>query len=214
MAVDWGPPGQTSWVTMEDGCDVLLRTWAPDGPAKCAVHICHGMGDHSWRYAGLALRLVAEGCVVSAADHRSHGQTGQRAEEEKVKGHRLGHMDLGGADLLQRVVEDNVVLCQRLPDVPLVVFGHSMGSLLARLLAAKRPKNLRALVLSGAPATLPLPLKTAFGPLLALLGRIYGEDGVAPLTSTLTFDKFNKQFAPNSTDWDWVNSDPAEVQQR
>ena len=31
MAVDWGPPGQTSWVTMEDGCDVLLRTWAPDG---------------------------------------------------------------------------------------------------------------------------------------------------------------------------------------
>jgi len=212
----WGPGGEESWVAMDDGCEVLVRKWSPSGPPCAALHICHGMGDHSARYGRFATFLTEHGFVVYAADHRSHGYTAMKAKEKNVKGHWLGHVEpseLGGKDLLQQVVADNLVLCNREShDLPLVVLGHSMGSVLARLLAACRPKGLAGLVLVGAPAV-PVPaVNAAFGPLLGALGQIYGDSGVAPLINKLTFEKFNSMFAPNKTDFDWINRDPAEVE--
>lgn len=210
----WGPPGDESWVAMDDGCEVLVRKWSPPAgsPPRAALHICHGMGDHSARYGRLASFLVEQGFVVFAADHRSHGRTAEKAIEKGVKGHWFGHADVG-KDLLQRVVDDNFFLCQREEHgLPLVILGHSMGSVLARLLASRQPKGLAGLVLVGAPAVPAAPVNAAFGPLLAALGMAYGDSGVAPLINKLTFEKFNAMFAPNTTEFDWLNRDTEEVQ--
>ena len=208
----WGPGGDVSWVAMEDGCEVMLRTWSPTQPPVAAVHICHGMGDHSARYGRLASFLAEHGFRVTCADHRSHGHTALRAMEQKKKGHWLGHAELD-TDLLQQVVADNLALCERLTTgLPLVIMGHSLGSVLARLLATRLPKHLAGLVLVGAPAVPPAALNAAFPPLLQVLGMIYGNSGVAPLVDKLTFEKCKKKFAPNTTDFDWLNRDTAEVQ--
>jgi len=200
---------------MDDGCELLLRKWSPAGAPCAVVHICHGMGDHSARYGRFATFLAERGFIVYAADHRSHGHTALKAKESG-KGHWLGHVnsvELGGKDLVQRVVEDNLFLCNREDHgLPLILLGHSMGSVLARLLAAHQPKGLSGLIISGAPAVPIPPVNAAFGPLLALLGQIYGESGIAPIINKLTFEKFNSKFAPNKTDFDWLNRDGAEVE--
>jgi len=211
----WGPGGEESWVAMDDGCELLVRKWSPAGPPCAALHICHGMGDHSARYGRFATFLCEHGLVVYAADHRSHGQTALKAKAKNPKAHYLGHVDtaeMGGKDLLQRVVEDNVFLCNRENHgLPLVLLGHSMGSVLARLVAARQPKGLAGLIISGAPAVPIPPVNAAFGPLLQGLGQIYGDSGVAPIINKLTFEKFNAAFAPNKTEFDWLNRDSAEV---
>ncbi|CAE7414029.1 unnamed protein product [Symbiodinium natans] len=212
----WGPPGQESWVTMDDGCDILLRKWAPEGRSVAVLHICHGLAEHSARYAGLAQRFVAEGFIVYASDNRAHGQTALRAEEKGVQGHRLGHVDVpNGKDVVQRIVEDHVFLCSRAAQehgLPLVILGHSLGSVIATHLAANLKYAPAAVILSAAPARLPSLIHLAFGPLLQILSIVHGVGGVSQLISTLTFDKWNKEFAPNATDNDWLNRDAAEVQ--
>lgn len=212
----WGPGGEESWVAMDDGCELLVRKWSPAGAPCAALHICHGMGDHSARYGRFATFLCEQGFIVYAADHRSHGQTALKAKAKNPKAHFLGHVDtaeMGGKDLLQRVVEDNVFLCNRENHgLPLVLLGHSMGTVLARLVAARQPKGLAGLIMIGAPAVPIPPVNAAFGPLLQVLGQIYGDSGVAPIINKLTFEKFNAFFAPNKTEFDWLNRDGAEVQ--
>lgn len=174
------------------------------------------MGDHSARYGRFATFLTEQGFVVYAADHRAHGQTALKAKEKGPPGHHLGHVDeshLGGKDLLQRVVEDNLCLCNRESHgLPLVIFGHSMGSVIARLLAAQQPTGLAGVIICGAPAVPIPPVNAAFGPLLKVLSQIYGDGGIAPIINKLTFEKFNSKFAPNKTEFDWLNRDESEVQ--
>ena len=201
---------------MDDGCEILVRKWAPEsGQALAVLHICHGMAEHSARYAGLALRLVAEGFIVQAADSRAHGQTALKAEQMGVKGHRIGHVDVKDGKVLPRIAQDHAFLCGRAIQehgLPLIVLGHSLGSVIATLVVANMDQAPAAMILSAAPARLPGPMRVVLGRVLPILDKLYGTDGVAPLINTLTFDKFNKQFAPNVTDNDWLNRDPAEVQ--
>eukprot|EP00931_Biecheleriopsis_adriatica_P063007 TRINITY_DN38095_c0_g1_i1.p1 TRINITY_DN38095_c0_g1~~TRINITY_DN38095_c0_g1_i1.p1 ORF type:complete len:359 (+),score=65.92 TRINITY_DN38095_c0_g1_i1:44-1078(+) len=214
---DWTCPGEECWVRMSDGCEILRRKWQASSKALAVVHICHGMAEHSMRYGRPAELLTRQGFMVYAADHRAHGRTALRAKEQG-KLHWPGHAEVQGSqDVLRRIVEDQVEMCkqelQENPGLPLIVIGHSMGSVIATHLASQDgvSEALAALVLTGCPARLPLALHAAFGPLLSVLRVIYGGQGVAPLISKLTFEKFNAKFAPNSTDDDWLNRDANEV---
>eukprot|EP00933_Yihiella_yeosuensis_P017836 TRINITY_DN14836_c0_g1_i1.p1 TRINITY_DN14836_c0_g1~~TRINITY_DN14836_c0_g1_i1.p1 ORF type:complete len:343 (+),score=90.39 TRINITY_DN14836_c0_g1_i1:53-1081(+) len=213
----WGPPGEERWVTVSDGCELLVRKWSPSSEkAKAVVHICHGMAEHSARYGHLAASLSAAGYVVYSSDHRAHGKSAERAKEKGIAGHWLGHVEVAKGAVLQ-IIEDHVELCskelQENPGLPLVIVGHSMGSVIATNLAASEAvaKSLAGLVLSGCPARLPAPHAVAFPALLVVLRAIHGGSGVAPLISKLTFEKFNAKYAPNTTDDDWLNRDPDEV---
>jgi alpha-beta hydrolase superfamily lysophospholipase len=166
------------------------------------VQIVHGMSEHAGRYAELARALNEAGFAVYAHDQRGHGQTGPE----------LGHLGegIGWATLLddigvvlKKVVED-------FPGVPVVLLGHSMGSFLARQFAGENGQRLRGLVLSGAYEE--SRLMAWGGGLLARVERMrLGGRGHSALIRGLTFDAFNKKFAPNRTRFDWLSRDPAEV---
>lgn len=214
----WGASGEENWVKMSDGCEVLVRKWEPKGQsARGVLHLCHGMAEHSARYGHVGDYLAQQGFRTYAADHRAHGQTAERAKSQGSSDHWHGHC---GTDPLPSIIEDHVALCLRELEepankgLPFIIFGHSMGSVIATLLSAKETvaSRLSGLVLSGCPARPPVAVDAAFGPLLAVLRSIYGGAGVAPLIRKLTFEKFNAKFAPNTTtDDDWLNRDPVEV---
>jgi len=204
---------------MADGCEIFVRKWSPEGRPQAVVHMCHGMAEHSARYGTLAAFLASEGFVVYASDQRAHGQTALRAQEKGQAGHKFGHFEgPGSPGGVQQIIKDHEVLCaqemQENTGLPFVLFGHSMGSVIATNVAASKTvaRSLSGLALSGAPSRLPGPHAAAFGPLLLLLRAIYGGSGVAPLVSKLTFEKFNSKYAPNATEDDWLNRDPIEVQ--
>ena len=90
--------------------------------------IAHGMAEHIERYDDFAKFLAANGFIVCGNDHLGHGKTANSLEE-------LGFFAETNGD--KRLVDDMHILTQimkkRYPDLPYFLFGHSMGSLCARV---------------------------------------------------------------------------------
>lgn len=196
---------KTSTFLASDGAPLHLHTWSPDEgvPVRAVVHVAHGMAEHAGRYARLAGALTARGCVVHAQDHRGHGKTA-RPED-------LGHFGDGG---WKRVVLDfRELLRSEMAEhagLPLVIVAHSMGSFMAQELLFDMSDHFTAVALSGSNGK-PPPLATA-GRGIARAERLrVGPRGTSKLLTSLSFDAWNKKFAPNRTAFDWLTRDEAEV---
>ncbi len=112
--------------------------WTGKEEPSRLVFIAHGYGEHAGRYAHLAERLVDAGCAVVAPDHRGHGKSeGERAH--------FGTFDEPVEDL--RLLYN--IAQKTFPNIPVYVFGHSMGSLIALLFTLRYQADVKALVLSG-----------------------------------------------------------------
>lgn len=191
--------------TASDGAALAAYKWEPTGEAKAVVHVIHGLAEHAGRYARLAKSLNAQGYVVCSSDLRGHGQTARSQED-------LGFWaDAKGWD---RVTQDVIAMLEaearEYPRRPLILLGHSLGSYLAQRILYERPQLLRAAVLS-APNGKPSLLAQA-GRFIARLERLrLGKRGKSQLLNSLTFGKFNEQFAPVATPFDWLSRDAGEV---
>jgi len=175
------------------------------GPAKGVVQINHGMAEHAGRYARFAAFLNARGYHVYAHDHRGHGQT---VAEDAPLG-VFAKQD-GWAKVLADVDAVNTHIRAMHGDLPLVCFGHSMGSIIAFNYALTRPDKIDALSCWNASFT--TNTLTATGRAILKIERLFkGAAKPSPITQSLTFGAWNKTFKPNRTDFDWLSRDEAEV---
>src|SRR5690242_5448203 len=126
------------------GVEVFTRVWPVDSP-RAIVLISHGASEHSARYDRFARALNDAGFAAAALDHRGHGRTAT------VRGRAV--MGPGGGDA---VVDDLDELGTRaraeLGDVPVFLFGHSMGALIALAYVTQHAEGLTGAVLCGFPA--------------------------------------------------------------
>ena len=128
-----------------DDQQIFCHRWPVNEP-RAIVQIAHGGAEHGGRYTPLARRLNEQGYIVYADDHRGHGRTGEINT-------RLG--DMGEANAFERVCDDVLALGKRAqtenPDIPLVILGHSLGSLITQRLLLQHSERYAAAVLSGSP---------------------------------------------------------------
>ena len=125
---------------------IFARAWLIEKPAA-VVEIAHGMSEHSGRYDEFARFLCLNGFSVIANDHAGHGQSTQGhpgAFAAKAGGFDFSVEDLHRLFLLAE---------EKIGALPRILFGHSMGSILAALYA-ERWEGLAALALSGMPSTI------------------------------------------------------------
>ena len=195
-----------SVITAADGRDVRIRRWEPpdDAHPSAIVQVLHGLGEHMDRYERFAAACCEQGFAVVGHDHRGHGPS--------CDPRYLGHFaDRGGWN---KVVNDAIAV-QRFAyevwhDTPIVLFGHSMGSFIAQSVAAREPGRIKALVLSA--STFSQRRRLHVGRLLARLVMLRsGGRGKSPLLNRLGLGGFNRRFAPNRTEFDWLSRDAAEV---
>jgi alpha-beta hydrolase superfamily lysophospholipase len=191
-------------VSAADGTSLHTYRWLPDGTPRAVVQIAHGMAEHAARYERFAEALTGAGYAVYANDHRGHGQT---ATTE-------GHGYLADRDGWGTVVADMSAVTQFVqaehPGVPVVLFGHSMGSFLSRAYAAQHGSRLAGLILSGTAGN-PGPLAAVGKGVAGAQARLRGRKHQSGLMNTLTFGQYNSAFKPNRTDFDWLSRDDAEV---
>ncbi len=183
---------------------ILIDTWTPAQDPQGVVQILHGMSEHAARYERFAEDCVEKGFVVVAHNHRGHGETCP-AED-------LGHFadDQGWQKVLDDVSRVNTTARQQHAGLPLILYGHSMGSYIAQAFVIQNPNAVDALVLSGSTAAPRLQL---------YLGRLaasfeawrHGKQFRSPTLNQQAFGAFNKRFAPSRTDFDWLSRDEAEV---
>ncbi len=201
----------TLTVRAPDGTEIVCLRWQPASGAKAALLIAHGLAEHAARYERLAERLVAAGYAVYAPDHRGHGRTAEKAEQDTgVKAFGVFAEDDGWRTVLEDLHAVSQLIHAEHPTAPLFLLGHSMGSFLARSYAIKYGEELTGLLLSGTGAD-PGPLGLVGRLVCGVEGRVRGRGAKSPLMDKLTFGQFNSKFKPNRTAYDWLSRDGAEV---
>ena len=109
-------------VAARDGTDILVRHWPVSGagPSWATLLIVHGLAEHSGRYDHVGRFLATEGIDAHALDLRGFGGSGGR--RASVERWSQLHDDL----------QDRIdALRAAAPDRPLVLYGHSLGGLVA-----------------------------------------------------------------------------------
>ena len=190
-------------LVLGDGHDLFYRVWDVQD-AKATLHINHGMAEHSLRYSRFASYLNSIGIAVYAQDHRGHGYT----KEENEKGWFAEH------DGWKSVVDDSweldKVISNDHPDLPHILFGHSMGSFIARIVLSEHSSAFDAAVFCGTGASQGLIGK--FGRLIAgRNAKKYGSRMPDPAFENIAFGSYVRHF-PGEGRFGWLSKDRTEVE--
>lgn len=185
--------------TSFDGKEIVLYDWKVENP-KLQLHIIHGMSEHANRYDHFACWLNTKGIRVVSSDLRGHGKTAGEIEN-------VGFFD--DYDGWNNVVKDIKLINEKIrseSSYPLIILGHSMGSLLARSLSIDYPNSADAFIFS---ATSDHPgLKGIIGkPIANLCSFLLGKRKKSKLLDFLTFSDFNKRISNNKSRKDWLSRD-------
>ena len=95
----------------------------PDVPVRAVIQLSHGMCEYVRRYAPMAEFYAAHGIALAGNDHLGHGGTAQTGEH----GH-YGEAN-GRFHLLNDLHTMNSLLHERFHGLPIILYGHSMGSI-------------------------------------------------------------------------------------
>ncbi|MUV39126.1 Acylglycerol lipase [Lentibacillus sp. JNUCC-1] len=195
---------QTFWLTMEDETDIFIRKWAPDHSEipRAIVQLSHGMVEHIGRYDAFARFLTSNGFIVYGNDHRGHGLTGEKQG-------LLGHF--ADEDGFVKTSDDLSVITEYIqeehPNVPIFLFGHSMGSFLARHLIQTNSDAYKGVVLSGTGFHTETAARFAKN-----LAEVLPAKNESKLLNKLVFGSYNRKIPGNKTTFDWLSRDKTAVQ--
>lgn len=174
--------------------------WTPEESPRAVVQIVHGIAEYVERYDEFAAYLNGLGFLVVAEDHMGHGQS---VGENGIQGYFHGGWFTAVEDTMTLLRETQAAY----PDIPYVLFGHSMGSFMARTILCKYPDSgISAAVICGTgwqPAAL-LPPVTRF---IEAVCRKDGEDQPSAFLENLVFGSYNRRVEHPRTAYDWLSRD-------
>ena len=165
-----------------DGLELSVLEIAPEGKLRGIVQLVHGMSENKERYQPFMEYLAAEGFLTVIHDHRGHGASVRQKQD-------LGYMYGGGAEaLLDDISLINETLRKKYPELPLILFGHSMGSLAVRSFVKEHDDCVDALIVCGSPSRNPaLPL----GRFLAKSAKLlFGGRHVCHFIESISFGSY------------------------
>lgn len=180
---------------------IYAESWIPAaGNITFLFQVSHGMADYAHRYDELARFLAANGGAIYGNDHLGHGHTPQGADPFGY----FGEKD-GGEKVVADIHTLHEIMCERHPGVPVFLFGHSMGSLLARDYCTLYGEDLTGAIFAGTSGANDL---TGIVKIFAKF-RIAVGAGKKPakFLSHLAFSKYNDRVGNPQTPNDWLTRD-------
>ncbi len=178
-----------------------------DGNAVGVVQISHGMIDYVARYKDLADYLTGKGFVVAGNDHLGHGGSVKDAADfgyfAKNDGYKLV------VDDLYRM---NKILKEEYKDLPVFLLGHSMGSFMARLYAAKYPESISGIIIHGTGGK--NPLLTLGKAVIGVTKLFCGGRHRSRMVTALAFGSYNSTFPKEEGMNAWLTRDLSRVADR
>lgn len=187
----------------------MLRTvvWTPLGKSKAAVVLVHGMMEHIDRYEEFAMYLRRQGYAVVGYDQLGHGKTAVNREElgffAKKQGQKIVIQDI------QRVI---VCTKKQFPEVPVILFGHSMGSFFVRKYVTVYGKEIDGAIFCGTGA-MPMPTLSAGLTVARFLKLTKGSHYRSAFLHSQVFDANNRQIENPQTEKDWLTKDVNKLQE-
>lgn len=177
---------------------IAYRILTPKENPVGILLMLHGMGSHSGRYMGVGEFFTSHGYVVFAYDQAGHGKSvgdsgifGSFAEKD------------GDAVLVKDMHTAVEMMRSRYRHLPFFVFGHSLGSFVARAYVVAHPDCLDGAIFSGTCERIELPSRhrRKLEKLAKKTGREY-----SPEVEELMIGDFAKAFPEKGG---WITTNPA-----
>lgn len=185
-----------------DGLKLACLQSVPDAGSSAprgVIQLVHGMCEHKERYIALMEFLSENGLICVIHDNRGHGASVKSPDD-------LGYMYDGG---WQAMVEDvrvvNDWIRAQYPGLKIILYGHSMGSMVVRSFLKRYDDRIAGLIVSGCPVD--NPAKGAGKALAAFFGRTKGWHYRPDLLQQMSFGAYSKPFAADGP-MAWVCSNP------
>lgn len=189
-----------------DGKNQLhVVVWQPNTTAVGIVQISHGMVEYIKRYHGFAEYLGAHGFVVIGNDHLGHGQTAKTRED-------LGYFcpDHMSETVVADLYQVTRYAKSHYPDLPCFLFGHSMGSFMARRYIMTYGAELDGAIICGT-GSQPETVLKAGRILVSLLKLVRGDRCRSKLLKKILFGRYNERISDARTSNDWLTKEEAVV---
>ena len=185
---------------------IHARMCVPDAEPRAIVQIIHGIAEYIDRYDEFMSFLADNGIIAVGTDHLGHGKSIESDEQTGFFAYDNGW---------DYVVRDEEVLRlamhENYPELPIIVFGHSMGSFMARTLLIRYPDAFNAAIISG---TGNQGAALVNGGLIMdnLVTGLKGAHHYNKFLNNLAFGSYNKIYDNPKTEYDWLSRDEANVQ--
>ena len=178
--------------------------YIPQGEAKGIFHLVHGMREHIGRYDGFMSTLAENGYIVAGYDNLGHGASVNNDSElgfiAEKKGYNL---------LAEDVYNFGKKLRKNNKGLPFILMGHSMGSFIVRLAAAKHPEGIDKLIICGTGG--PNPASAAGLLLCDIIGFFKGKRSYSKFIYNMAFGKYNDGFEGRHN-YEWLTKDQEEIE--
>lgn len=194
---------ETTIISQHDGLELGVSLRIPEHPVGI-LQLVHGMAEHRERYHGFMDYCAEHGLIVLIHDHRGHGASVKDATDR-------GYFYQNG---VQGIIDDvhqlTLYLRERFPDLPLTLFGHSMGSLVVRCYMQQYDRDIDGLIVCGSPSK---RVGVGAGIIVSkLLQALRGDKYRSKFVNNLAFSGYNKKFTDAVSPNSWIVSDPAVVE--
>ena len=177
----------------------------PDGKPRAVVQIAHGIAEHIDRYRPFMEFLADNGFVVAGNSHLGHGKSIRVPEEQGFFAEKDGWW---------RVVDDmdklHDIMSKEYPELPYVLFGHSMGSFLTRTYLIKHPDKYDGVILSGTGHQSPA-LVLGGNAAATVMAKLNGVMGDGAKLDSLAFGTYLNKIENPRTKFDWLSRDAEQV---
>ena len=177
----------------------------PDGKPRAVVQIAHGIAEHIDRYRPFMEFLADNGFVAAGNDHLGHGKSIRVPEEQGFFAEKDGWW---------RVVDDmdklHDIMSKEYPELPYVLFGHSMGSFLTRTYLIKHPDKYDGVILSGTGHQSPA-LVLGGNAAASVMAKLNGAMGDGAKLDSLAFGTYLNKIENPRTKFDWLSHDTEQV---
>ena len=167
---------------------------------KGIIQIAHGMAEHHARYEDFAEFLNENGFAVFINDHLGHGKSAADDSELGFFGEKLGY-----TYLVEDMKKLRDIAVNEISDTPFILFGHSMGSFLARLYSERYGNELDGVIYCGTAGA--NPAATIGLTLVKSIIATKGSHYKSKLIDRLAFGAYNSKFKPARTKFDWLTTD-------
>lgn len=174
--------------------------FVPDGEIRAVVQISHGMCEYIDRYDEFAEYLTGQGYLVCGNDHLGHGGS---VEDESERG--WFSEENGWQNAVEDLYSMTKIIRHDYPGVPYFLFGHSMGSFLARAYVTKHGRGLDGAVFCGTSGGMEgIPELLVF---IEMLEKVHGGKYRSRLVDKMAFGMYNSKIPDKASRYDWISRD-------
>ena len=179
--------------------------WVPEGTPLCIVQVVHGMCEYIERYEEFAAFLTERNILMVGEDHLGHGKSmgnnppGYFCEKKPDK------------VLVENVRTLKDIMRKEYPNIPYVVFGHSMGSFITRNFVHSYGNEIDGAVIcaTGMP---PKAVAMALKATANILQVFKGSRHVSHFINNIAFGSYLKRIPNPKTSSDWLSVNEENVQ--